>query len=85
MEGSKSCWEMAMNKYQYNSKIIRIHHTMKLHRTMEVKFHTSIILVVDGIGGKFHIPTTLKVPYLYNRSLDWSVYGDEHSTSDIIN
>jgi hypothetical protein len=64
MEGPKSCWEMAMKKYQYNGKIIRMHHTMKLHRTMEVKFHASLILTVDGIGGKFHTPTTLKVPHL---------------------
>jgi hypothetical protein len=64
MEGPKNCWEMAMKKYQYNDKIIHIHHTMNPHRTMELKFHVSLILVVVGIGGKFHTPTTLKVPYL---------------------
>jgi hypothetical protein len=61
MECPKSCWEMVMMKYQYNGKIIHTYHTMKLHRIMEVKFHASLILVVDETGCKSHTQTTLKV------------------------
>jgi hypothetical protein len=47
-----------------NGKIIPIYHTMKLESAMEVKFHASLIIVVDEIIGELHTPATFKVPYL---------------------
>lgn len=37
---------------------------MKLESAMEVKFHASLIIVVDEIIGELHTPATFKVPYL---------------------